>query len=148
MNWAANHLNKEETKPQTAVKPKLLNISNNPYIKKSGKPVIIKINSELKSFTKLLVDGKEITKNNYTLASGSTIITLKAEYLDQLKSGKHKVEVITKDGKVTVEITIKDAVKTNRRRGADTADRTSIVGIAVLMIISIIGMIILRKKID
>ena len=94
------------------------------------------------------MDGKEITKNNYTLASGSTIITLKAEYLDQLKSGKHKVEVITKDGKVTVEITIKDAVKTNRRRGADTADRTSIVGIAVLMIISIIGMIILRKKID
>lgn len=148
MNWAASHLNKEETNPQTAVKPKLLNISNNPYIKKSGKPVIIKINSELKSFTKLLVDGKETSKNNYTLASGSTIITLKAEYLDQLKSGKHKVEVITKDGKVTVTITIKDVVKTDRRRGADTADRTSITGIVVLMIISIIRLVILRKKID
>lgn len=148
MNWAASHLNKEETNPQTAVKPKLLNISNNPYIKKSGKAVIIKINSELKSFTKLLVDGKETSKNNYTLASGSTIITLKAEYLDQLKSGKHKVEVITKDGKVTVTITIKDVVKTDRRRGADTADRTSITGIVVLMIISIIGLVILRKKID
>ena len=44
------------------------------------------------------VDGTTISSNNYTVASGSTIVTLKPSYLDTLPEGDHTVTAYYKDG--------------------------------------------------
>ena len=44
------------------------------------------------------VDGTTISSDNYTVASGSTIVTLKPSYLDTLAEGDHTVTAYYKDG--------------------------------------------------
>lgn len=45
----------------------------------------------------VLVDDKEVDPSNYTSASGSTIITLKKEYVDTLSEGEHTLTVLFND---------------------------------------------------
>ena len=45
-------------------------------------------------FTGVKVDGNLIDKSNYTAKKGSTIITLKASYLNTLSAGTHTVEIL------------------------------------------------------
>lgn len=45
----------------------------------------------------VLVDDQEVEPTNYTSASGSTIITLKKEYVDTLSEGEHTLTVLFND---------------------------------------------------
>lgn len=59
------------------------------YIVGSSTNMMLKINYPLVSFEKLLVDGSEVAENNYALTEGSTVITVRASYLDILNDGIH-----------------------------------------------------------
>lgn len=52
---------------------------------------------KLEDLTGIYVDGKLVDESNYTLKSGSTILTLKASYLDTLSAGKHTLKFQYKD---------------------------------------------------
>ena len=52
------------------------------------------------------VDDKEVDRQNYTLKSGSTIVSLKASYLNTLSVGKHNVTIMSKDGNVSSSVEI------------------------------------------
>ncbi len=69
------------------------------------KDITIKADGE---FTGLSIDGKEVAKENYTVASGSTVITLKAEYVKTLSVGVHTVTINYTDGKVETKLTLKE----------------------------------------
>lgn len=47
---------------------------------------------------KVLVDNKELSSKDYTSKSGSTIITLKSTYLNNLSEGKHSIKVELNNG--------------------------------------------------
>ena len=55
------------------------------------------------------MDGNEIEKENYTAASGSTIITLKSEYVSSLSEGDHTVTIHYTDGQAQTKLTVKNA---------------------------------------
>lgn len=55
----------------------------------------------LDEFTRLLVDGNEVSAENYTATRGSTIIELRPAYLDTLAGGGHTVTAVWKDGTAT-----------------------------------------------
>ena len=57
-------------------------------------------------FLRVLVDGKEIASDNYTVTEGSTIITLKAEYLKTLPEGSHSFEIVWTDGTASTNFTV------------------------------------------
>ena len=59
-----------------------------------------KINADFRLFDtgKVYVDDELVDPNNYTAESGSTIITLKKEYVDKLSIGKHTLKVVFSDG--------------------------------------------------
>ena len=59
-----------------------------------------KINADFRMFDggKVYVDDELVDPNNYTAESGSTIITLKKEYVDKLSIGKHTLKVVFSDG--------------------------------------------------
>lgn len=73
---------------------------------KKGADLIVKADGELLKFSRLLVDGKEVGRNNYDLASGSTIVKIKASYLDTLPEGDHTLTFVYNDGVVSTNFRI------------------------------------------
>ena len=63
-------------------------------------------NGAYSKFTGIEVDGKAVEKSNYTAVSGSTIITLKPEYLENLSLGDHTFTVQYTDGEASATFTI------------------------------------------
>lgn len=59
------------------------------------------IEDEEKFIDKVYVDNKKIDKANYTSETGG-IITLKKEYLDNLRRGNHTLKVVIQDGGIAV----------------------------------------------
>ena len=56
------------------------------------------VNGLFGKFVGIKVDGKDVDKANYEVMAGSTIITLKASYLDTLAVGEHTITVVYTDG--------------------------------------------------
>jgi len=56
------------------------------------------VNGKFGKFVGIKVDGKDVDKANYEVKAGSTIITLKASYLDTLAVGEHTITVVYTDG--------------------------------------------------
>lgn len=57
-------------------------------------------------FTGVKVDGNMLDRSNYTAKEGSTIITLKADYLNTLSVGRHTIEILWTDGSAGTAFTI------------------------------------------
>ncbi len=57
---------------------------------------------------KVFVDGVEVSEENFTTESGSTIITFKEEYTVSLAKGIHKLKVLFNDGEANTEFTIEE----------------------------------------
>ena len=57
-------------------------------------------------FVKLLVDGKEVDSENYTVTEGSTIITLKQGFLESLSKGRHTLKIVWTDGSASTHFTV------------------------------------------
>ena len=49
-------------------------------------------------FTGILVDGAEVSRDNYTARAGSVVISLKSSYLDTLPAGTHTLTAMFDDG--------------------------------------------------
>ncbi|MEG1027752.1 MAG: hypothetical protein RSE07_03600, partial [Oscillospiraceae bacterium] len=71
-----------------------------------GKNATFKSNADLKDFKKVLVDGKEVSSDNYTLKEGSTIVTLKSDYIKTLSVGKHTINIVFTTGSADTEFFI------------------------------------------
>ena len=91
-------------------------------------------NVAYKYFQKVQVDGKDLDASNYTVKEGSTIVTLKAEYLETLSVGKHTLSIVSDTGTATTEFTIKAAAVTDDTQSPQTGDDSNIaLWIAVLL---------------
>ena len=107
----------------------------------------ITANGSVEKFTGIEVDGKAVDAANYTVKSGSTIISLKPEYLNTLSVGKHTLTVIYTDGETSGEFEI---LKDTETPTPDTGDSSSMVLWITLMFIAVCGlsgaMVYGRKK--
>ena len=68
----------------------------------------IKGNGDISKFVGVKVDGELLGTKDYTAKEGSTIITLKAEYLNTLSVGKHTFEIVWNDGSAGTSFIIKE----------------------------------------
>lgn len=60
----------------------------------------------LKDFINVTVDGIAVDTANYELTEGSTVVTLKAEYLATLSAGLHTISINSKTGSATAEFVV------------------------------------------
>lgn len=81
--------------------------ANSRWTHDSDGNITIRGNGDFSKFTGVKVDKDLIDKSNYTAKEGSTIITLKASYLNTLSAGIHTVEILWKDGSASTTFTIK-----------------------------------------
>lgn len=68
--------------------------------------VVIRGNGEFSRFHAVKVDGKVIDPANYAAKEGSTIITLKAEYLKTLATGSHTFAIVWDNGIAGTNFTV------------------------------------------
>ena len=107
-----------------------------------------KINADFRLFDtgKVYVDDELVDPNNYTAESGSTIITLKKEFVDTLSVGKHTLKVLFNDGGQAT--TIFNVVKTTIPvENPNTLDNVMIYIVSgILSIIGISGTLTIYKR--
>ena len=77
------------------------------WTQNSDGTLTVRANGDISKFTGVKVDGVLIGANNYTAVSGSTIITLKADYLKTLSAATHKITVVYTDGECSTNFEIK-----------------------------------------
>ena len=95
--------------PSTGTELKIIAGDNQIYNKASGSDVTITCNGDFVKFTGIKVDGSVVDSSNYTAVSGSTVLTLKASYLDTLTAGSHTVTFVYTDGEANANLTIEAA---------------------------------------
>ena len=83
--------------------------ANGTWTQNSDKTLTFRANGDFNKFTGVKVDDTLIDAKNYTAASGSTVITLKTDYLETLSVGTHKLTVVYNDGECSTNFTIKQA---------------------------------------
>ena len=92
--------------PTPVVTYKFIEGANGSWTKNSGKNLGFKVNGEISKFTGVKVDGTLIGNDKYTAVSGSTVVTLKKDYLETLSVGKHTLSVVYTDGECTTEFEV------------------------------------------
>ena len=99
-----------------------------------------KINADFRLFDggKVYVDNELVDPKNYTAESGSTIITLKKEFVDTLSVGEHTLKVVFNDGgeAITTFNVAKVIVPTDNPQTGD-----NIVFYIISAILSIVGIV-------
>lgn len=79
------------------------------WTKKSGKDLRFRAAGEYEKFTVIMIDGEDVDASNYTSSSGSTIITIRAPYLETLSVGEHELTAVYIDGRCAVTFSIREA---------------------------------------
>ena len=94
---------------------KIIEGANGTWTQNSDGTLVFRANGYFSKFTGVKVDGTLIDAKNYTAVSGSTVITLKADYLKTLSVGTHKLTVVYTDGECSTNFEVKkdSAVKTD-----------------------------------
>lgn len=78
------------------------------YTAGSDEDFVITGNGAYRDFQDILVDGKSVDKEFYTVEEGSTIVTLKAEYMDTLDPGEHVIQMVWTTGMANLKFVIEE----------------------------------------
>ena len=63
-------------------------------------------NAAFSDFLRVELDGKTLDEKNYTVKEGSTIVTLKADYVETLSAGEHTIGIVSESGTAETTFTI------------------------------------------
>lgn len=108
---------------------KIIEGANGTWTQNSDGTLTFRANGDFSKFTGVKVDGTLIDAKNYTAVSGSTVITLKADYLKTLSGGKHKITVVYTDGECSANFEVKKAASEQTKpTEGDKADTTTPTG--------------------
>lgn len=108
---------------------KIIEGANGTWTQNSDGTLTFRANGDFSKFTGVKVDGTLIDAKNYTAVSGSTVITLKADYLKTLSSGTHKITVVYTDGECSANFEVKKAASEQTKpTEGDKADTTTPTG--------------------
>ena len=88
--------------------------------------VVFRSEANVASFVRVEVDNKVVDPANYTVTEGSTIITLKKEFLATLTTGTHTLSIVSKNGTASTSfekkgaLTLTSAILNDNKAQADT----------------------------
>ena len=70
------------------------------------KELIFRSNAAFSDFIRVELDGEILDEKNYTATEGSTIITLKADYVATLSVGEHTIGIVSESGTAETPFTV------------------------------------------
>ncbi len=127
----------------------ILDGANSSWTQNSDGSLSIRGSGAFSKFVGVKVDGTPVDGKNYTVKEGSTIITLKADYLNTLSVGTHTFKILWTDGSASTTFALKaDTSEDGNQKGdaPKTGDDTPIAWMFMLSILSGTGLIITAKK--
>ena len=148
------------------VEYKILDGTDSSWTQGAHKDLVIRGNGEFSKFKCVKVDGTVVDIKNYTVSEGSTVVTLKEDYLNTLAAGKHTFEIVWTDGLASTTFTVvKDnnnsvqvtgnknesiTVKQDNKNSivTKTGDTANYVLYSILLMISFVGLVVTVKKIE
>lgn len=114
---------------------------------KEAKDLTIRYNRDLDSFTKVEIDGNLVPKDQYSLKSGSTVLTIKADYIKNLKAGEHTVSAYFEGEEDPIETSLTLTIKSaNTGSLAKDADLLIVFSLIILPTLAIASYSILNIK--
>lgn len=127
----------------------ILNGANSKWTQDSDGNISVRGSGEFSKFVGVKVDGKTVDEKYYTVKEGSTIVTLKPEYLNTLTAGKHTLEIVWTDGTADTTFTVDAKPANTDTKSPQTADNSSIaLWIALLFVFAagVLSTAVLGKK--
>ncbi|MDY3754078.1 MAG: MBG domain-containing protein, partial [Collinsella sp.] len=91
--------------------PEIIDGKGQTMVVDAAKDLSFRSSAPLAFFQKVLVDDKEVAPENYVLTEGSTIVTLKASFLNTLGVGEHRLSVVSTTGTAETTFTVAEAAK-------------------------------------
>lgn len=86
--------------------PEIIQGDESTWTKGDGQPLSFTSNAAYADFQEARVDGQTLDPVHYTVEQGSTIVTLKAAYLESLDPGEHTLDIVSSTGTATATFTI------------------------------------------
>ena len=120
------------TKPAAPTDYEILNGANSKWTQDSDGNISFRGSGEFSKFAGIKVDGKTVDEKYYTVKEGSTIVTLKPEYLNTLTSGKHTLEIVWTDGTADTTFTVDAKPANTDTKSPQTGDSSIALWIALL----------------
>lgn len=96
----------DKEEPETPEGPKMINGDKAEWVHGSDEGLSFTSSASIEEFKEIRVDGNVISKENYQLKKGSTIVTINSSYLNSLQLGKHKLDIVSKNGTASGEFNI------------------------------------------
>ena len=100
-------------------------------------------------FSKATIDGTEMTiGDQYTATKGSTIITIKKDFLSTLSAGEHEVTVNFNDGSVSTKVTIAAKVNKDVPATGEVTGQATYIGLTLIAVACACGagVVLLKKR--
>ena len=127
--WVETNLTMTPTAAGETPNYKIIEGANGAWTQNSDGTLTFRANGDFSKFTGVKVDGTLIDAKNYTAKSGSTVITLKADYLKTLSVGTHKLTVVYTDGECSTNFEVKQAASEQTKpTEGDKSDTTTPTG--------------------
>ncbi len=95
-----------ENIPAAPIEYEILDGANSSWTQDSDRNLSVRGSGAFSEFVGVKVDGKSVDEKYYTVKEGSTIVTLKADYLNTLTVGSHTLEIVWTDGSASTIFTI------------------------------------------
>lgn len=105
-NTAVLTVTENTTPAPGSVDYEILDGANTSWEQNSDGSLSIRGSGAISKFVGVKVDGNLVDVRNYTVKEGSTIVTLKADYLNTLSVGNHTFEIIWTDGTAATRFTV------------------------------------------
>lgn len=105
-NTAVLTVTENTTPAPGSVDYEILDGANTSWEQNSDGSLSIRGSGAISKFVGIKVDGNLVDVRNYTVKEGSTIVTLKADYLNTLSVGNHTFEIIWTDGTASTRFTV------------------------------------------
>ena len=86
------------------------------WTQNSNGTLTFRINGDFSKFTGVKVDDTLIDAKNYTAVSGSTVITLKTDYLQTFSVGTHKLTAVYTDGEAVQILRLRKQLRSRQNR--------------------------------
>lgn len=138
---------KEDIVPYTYL---FINGEDSEWIHNTKQGLVFRIDGDFEKFKNIKIDGTFVPVEDYNVKKGSTIVTLKEDYLNTLAIGKHTLEVEYTDRNVSTAFTIKAA--DTRKSGSipQTGDYNNVLIMILLIFISsiIMAIVVTRQAIQ
>lgn len=91
--------------------PEIIDGKGQTMVVDAAKDLSFRSSAPIEFFQKVLVDDREVAAENCVLTEGSTIVTLKASFLNTLGVGEHKLSVVSATGTAETTFTVAEAAK-------------------------------------